>query len=73
MYKPLLKNAALAFLAAFVSSLAGFLAFTDTTDVPALKAAGIAALYAGGRALVGFIKEQTGEPFAVDTEAPEAG
>lgn len=68
-YKPLLKNAALAFVAGFVSSLAAFLALTDTTDLPGLKAAGIAAAYAGLRALVGYIKTQTGEPFSVDTEA----
>jgi len=68
---PLVKNSALAFAAAFLTSFAGFLAFTDTTDLPGLKAAGLAAVYAGGRALVGYLKEQTtGVPFAVDTEAP---
>lgn len=68
---PLLKNALLAFAAGFVTSLAAFLEFADGTDVPALKAAGLAALYAGGRALVGFLKEKlSGQPFAVDTEDP---
>lgn len=69
---PLIKNAALAFLAGFVTSLASFMAFTDSTDVPALKAAGLAALWAGARALVGYVKQQTGEPFKVDTEDPAA-
>ena len=68
---PLIKNAALSFAAAFFTSLAGFLAFTDSTDLPGLKAAGLAAVWAGGRALVGYLKEQTtGQAFAVDTEAP---
>lgn len=67
---PLLKNAGLAFLAGFVTSLAGFFAFTETTDLPGLKAAGLAALYAGARTLAGFLKERFGgAPFAVDTEA----
>lgn len=55
-YTVFAKNVALAFAAGFATSLAGFLAFTDSTDLPALKAAGLAALYAGLRAAVGLAK-----------------
>lgn len=66
-YTVLAKNVGLAFAAGFVTSLSGFLAFTDSTDVPALKAAGLAALYAGARAAVGLLKARFSDAaFSVD-------
>lgn len=68
---PLVKNVGLAFLAGFVSSLGAFAA--KSGDVPptraVLFAAGAAAVWAGARAAVGYLKARYGEPFAVDTEA----
>lgn len=68
---PLLKNMGLAFLAGFVTTMELFL--VTHPDVPgpdALVAAGLAAVYAGGRGVVGYLKEKYGKaPFAVDTEA----
>lgn len=61
------RNVALAFVAGFVTTLSGFLAFTDSTDLPALKAAGLASLYAGARAAVGYVKARFGDAaFSVD-------
>jgi hypothetical protein len=66
----LAKNAALAFLAGFVTSLGTFvIANPDNPGVSALEAAGVAAVYAGGRALVGYLKARFGDaPFSVDVE-----
>jgi hypothetical protein len=68
---PLIKNAVLAFVAGVVTSFAAFIAVTpDNPGKAALISAGAAALYAGGRALVGYLKATYGSaPFAVDTEA----
>jgi coenzyme F420-reducing hydrogenase gamma subunit len=72
---PLVKNMALAFLAGAVTSLA---AFTEKTqEVPTSKAViisvGLAAVYAGIRGAVGYLKAKYGGgAFAVDTEAPAA-
>lgn len=69
---PLLKNVGLAFLAGFVSSIAAFAAANpNNPGKAAIYAAVAAAIYAGGRAAVGYAKETvSGEPFKVDTEAP---
>jgi hypothetical protein len=71
---PLVKNAVLAFVAAAVTAISAVLAVTKDDDLgnPAvLKAIGLAGIYAGGRALVGYLKAKFGDaPFAVDTEAP---
>lgn len=70
-WKPLAKNVALAFAAAFVTSLAVAL---EAYEGEALKAWGVAALgaavWAGARAAVGLLKAAlTDAPFKVDTEA----
>lgn len=71
-WKPLVKNVALAFAAAFVTSLA--IALEAYNGEP-LKAWGVAALgaavWAAVRAAVAVLKVAfTDAPFKVDTEAP---
>lgn len=67
---PRVKNVGLAFAAGFITTFAGLVVFTDSTDLPAVKAAFLAALWAGFRGATGKAKEEiTGEPFSVDTEA----
>jgi hypothetical protein len=69
---PLVKNMGLAFLAGFVVSISA--AAEKAGDVPPSRAFIVAALfaavYAGGRGVIGYAKEHfTGEAFSVDTEA----
>ena len=67
---PLVKNTGLAFLAALVTSLSVALQADIPNDRAAAYAVGAAAVYAGIRAAVGYLKVYfTGETFAVDTEA----
>jgi xanthosine utilization system XapX-like protein len=67
---PLFKNVLLSFAAAFVGSLALALSATPEPGPDAIKAFVIAGLYAGGRAVIGALKESfSGTPFKVDTEA----
>ena len=70
---PLVKNAVLAFVAAAITSVSAVLAVTpddSLSDPKVLTAIGLSAVYAGGRALVGYLKAKFGDaPFAVDTEA----
>ncbi len=68
---PLVKNVGLAFVAGFVTTFAAFIQATpENPGKSALIAAAAAALYAGGRAAVGYLKREVGDgPFAVDTEA----
>lgn len=68
---PLLKNVGLAFLAAFVTTLGAALGpFDKPPGLAVVTAAAGAALWAGGRAAVGYLKATYGaQPFKVDTEA----
>jgi cytochrome c biogenesis protein CcdA len=73
-YKKLLKNTALAFLAGAVTAFTAIVTVTDSagttvhmpTDKAAWYAAGAAAIYAGARAAIGFLKLKVGKPISVD-------
>ena len=68
---PLLKNVGLAFVAGFVTTLSVMLPVASTApSLDVLAAVGAAAVYAGVRGAVGYLKERYGSgPFGVDTEA----
>jgi len=65
--KKLAVNTGLSFLAAFVTSFGLFISQTPKNPgTSALLAAAGAAVYAGGRAAVGYIKARFGTPVSVD-------
>jgi hypothetical protein len=67
MTKELLMNAALAFVAAFLGSLAtAFAAFDRFPDTTVLWALLVASVYAGARAVIGYFALKANTPIRVD-------